>query len=136
MPKDSKYLETLAILYMSQLLVWLRWFSITFEASTAHEITAHPGKVNGLLEKLSKDIEHVMFETAGAEGGTNVAVTLARCCIFQDSEQLEELMSLSKVGQPFRLRSHLIRLAGLGCLRSLCKLWLTFLLAWWFPGDL
>ena len=52
--------------------------------------------------------------------GTNVAVTVARCCKFQDSEQLEELMNLSKVGQPFRLRSHLIRLAGLGCLQLLC----------------
>lgn len=53
--------------------------------------------------------------------GTNVAVTVARCCKFQDSQQLEELMTLSKVGQPFRLRSHLIRLAGLGCLRLLCN---------------
>lgn len=60
-----------------------RFRNAALAASTAHEITAHPGKVNGLLEKLSKD-----------------------------SEQLEELMSLSKVGQPFRLRSHLIRLAG------------------------
>jgi len=60
-----------------------RFRNAALAASTAHEITAHPGEVNGLLEKLSKD-----------------------------SQQLEELMTLSKVGQPFRLRSHLIRLAG------------------------
>ena len=63
---------------MSQQVAGFPW--LLNEASTAHEITAHPGKVNGLLEKLSKDNEHALFETAEAEAAEAGDKCCSHCC--------------------------------------------------------
>jgi len=60
-----------------------RFRNAAMAASAAQEVTAHPGEINGLLTKLS-----------------------------EDSQELQDLMNVTKVGDPFRFRSHLLRLAG------------------------